>query len=269
MEAWTHALMDSLLRAPLLAGDLPKALRMDRSLLGSPYSGFSLNYKQKLGHLYEDALQHLLEQSDALTLLASHLQVIDNEGITRGEMDFVLHHTDHQIYYQLELAVKFYLARRTQEGWRYPGPDPRDNWQRKLERMRSHQLRLAESPDASILLRERFGVTRLSVRQLIYGRLFFPIEETELVLPEAMQSDGLRGRWLSFEQWPEFMGSATELRVIPKPLWPALLSTELVQRLAVVNQAELFDMTTERCTMFVADDSIKPFFLVPDLWLEA
>ncbi len=266
MEGWTDALMESLARAPLLVGDLPEASVLDRGLLGQSKSGYKLNFQQKLGHLYEDALQHLIEQSTELSLMAAHLQVIDDTGITRGEMDFLVHDERTQCDFQLELAVKFYLTRRTEEGWCYPGPDPRDNWQRKLARMRTHQLRLAESPDGSALLRERFGITRLAVRQLIYGRLFIPIEEKAVVLPDAMQPDGLRGRWLRLDQWPEFMGSATQLRVIPKPLWPALLTRELVQCLATVNQTELFEMATERCTMFVADESLEPIFLVPDLW---
>ena len=90
MEGWTGALMESLVSAPLLVGDLPEAPVLDRRLLGHPKLRHRLNFQQKLGHLYEDALQHLIEQSSALSLLAAHLQVIDHEGITLGEMDFLL-----------------------------------------------------------------------------------------------------------------------------------------------------------------------------------
>lgn len=260
--------MYSLARAPLLVGDLPEASVMDRRLLGAADSGFQLNFEQKLGHLYEDALQHLIEQSSELSLLASHLQVIDGKGITRGEMDFLVRDERTQSDFQLELAVKFYLARRTVDGWCYPGPDPRDNWLRKLERMRTHQLELSQLPDTAALLKKRFGITQLSVRQLIYGRLFFPIDETEAVLPDAMLSDGLRGRWLSRSQWSKWMAPSQELRVIPKPLWPALLSDKLVNGLSVVSQAELFKMTEGRCVLFLADNSLEPLFLVSDSWLE-
>lgn len=268
MDGWTGALMDSLAEAPLLVGDLPEASVLDRSLLGVPAVEHQLNFQQKLGHLYEDALQHLIEQSPKLSLLASHLQVIDAAGITRGEMDFLVRDESAGCDFQLELAVKFYLAHRTEEGWSYPGPDPRDNWLRKLERMRTHQLQLARLPTASVLLEERFGITQLAVRQLIYGRLFLPIDVTEDILPKAMQPDGLRGRWLSRAQWSEFLGVPQDLRVIPKPLWPALLNDELVERLPVVSQVELFEMTIERCTMFVTSDLTEPFFLVPDSWLD-
>ena len=207
-----------------------------------------------------------LSRSSDLSLLASHLQVIDGEGVTRGEMDFLVRDETSRSDFQLELAVKFYLAHRTEEGWCYPGPDPRDNWQRKLERMRTHQLRLTELREAGDLLMERFGITQPAVRQLIYGRLFLPIGEEEMVLPEAMRPGGLRGYWLRRAQWPEWMESAQGLRVISKPLWPALLSREVVDRLPPVSQIELFQMTQERCTMFVSNDSQEPFFLVPDTW---
>ena len=269
MKGWTEALMDSLAQAPLLVGDLPEASVLDRGLLGTADPAHQLNFQQKLGHLYEDALQHLIEQSPVLSLLAPHLQVIDPAGITRGEMDFLVRDESAGSDFQLELAVKFYLARRTEEGWCFPGPDPRDNWLRKLERMRTHQLRLARLPDTAALLQERFGISELKLRQLIYGRLFFPIEESDSVLPEAMQPDGLRGRWLTRAQWPEFLASAQELRVIPKPLWPVRLKGDVVETLPVVSQSELFAMTEERCTLFVVDDFPEPFFLVPDSWTQS
>lgn len=258
--------MDSLRRAPLLGGDLPEAAILDRSGLGKPAPGFELNFNQKLGHLYEDALQHLLEQSQRFSLLAAHLQIVNDEGITLGEMDYLLREGETQMNLQLELAVKFYLAHRSENGWTYPGPDPRDHWQSKLKRMRTHQLRLALLPDSVRLLQERFEMTQLAVRQLIYGRLFIPITEDDCPLPEAMAGDGLRGRWLYCHQFNDWRLASQELRVVPKPLWPVLLTRELVRELPVVGAAELIELAQVRCTLLVVGDSLEPVFLVPDHW---
>lgn len=258
--------MESLREAPLLVGDLQGALALDRSLLGEAQSGYDLNFNQKLGHLYEDALEHLLEQSDALSLLSSNLQVVNDEGRTLGEMDFVLRDHLGNCNCHLELAVKFYLAYRGPNGWRYPGPDARDNWQRKLDRMQTHQLRLAEDPNAKRLLEERFAITKIAVRQLIYGRIFYPMGAEEHPLPEGMSANGLRGRWLYCAEWSRWMTSASELRVIPKPLWPVELTSELVKTLPTIGESELLKLGAERCTIFVADDSLNPIFLVPDSW---
>ena len=268
MEPWTKALMTSLREAPLLVGDLAKAPALDRALLGDAPTSGSLNFGQKLGHLYEDALENLLEQSETLSLLASHLQVVDDSGRTLGEMDFLLRDRSSGEAYHLELAVKFYLAYPKAAVWDYPGPDPRDNWQRKLERLQTHQLRLSEDPYARRVLVERFAIKELAVRQLIYGRLFGPMGAQECPWPEGMRADGLRGRWLYCSEWSHWMTGASELRVIPKPLWPVVLRFELVDCLPPVDSTELRKLGAERCTMFVADDSLEPIFLVPDSWPE-
>lgn len=258
--------MESLREAPSLVGDLAGVPTLDRGLLGEAQSDYALNFNQKLGYLYEDALEHLLEQSDSLSMLSSNLQVVNKVGRTIGEMDFLLHDESAGCDYHLELAVKFYLAHRGSDGWCYPGPDARDNWQRKLERMQTHQLCLSEDPDAKRLLKSRFGVTQVEVRQLIYGRLFYPIGDDESPQPEGMFVDCLRGRWLYCAEWSRWMTSAFDLRVIPKTLWPVVLTSELVQTLPVVEATGLLELAAERCTLFVRNDSLEPMFLVPDLW---
>ena len=162
----SNALLQSIKDAPLLLGALPEAASLDRALLGMPTSGMRLNTNQKLGHLYEDALRLLLSESDQLELLADHVQVFDRKQITLGEMDYILRAVRTQQVFQLELAVKFYLGVPTADGWQFPGPDPHDNWQRKLQHMRTHQLPLAQRPEAMSLLRERWGCERVEVRQL-------------------------------------------------------------------------------------------------------
>jgi hypothetical protein len=266
MERWTSSLLESLRDAPLLVGDLLGAPTLDRSILAKTAHDFVLNYNQKLGHLYEEALGHLLEQSDLVSLISSHLQVLNDAGRTLGEMDFLLRDESGGCDYHLELAVKFYMAHRSEEGWRYPGPDARDNWQRKLERMQTHQLCLSEYPNVKRLLKERFGITQMAVRQLIYGRLFFPMKAEEHPIPEGMSVDGLRGRWLYCAEWSRWMPAASELRVIPKPLWPVVPTSELVQSLPVIDAAGLLELAAERCTLFVSNDSLMPTFLVPNSW---
>lgn len=266
MDAWTTLLTQSLLEAPLLVADLPEAQALDRRLLGTPDSAHQLNFSQKLGHVYEDALDHLIRQSEQLSLVASHLQVFDGGGITLGEMDFLVRDTARARHFQLELAVKFYLGIPTAAGWIFPGPDPRDNWANKLARMRSHQLKLADCPQAKDLLRDRFGIEELSIRQLIYGRVFVPMGIEAPVLPQAMRPDALRGRWLSRSQWPQWFGPAQQLRLIPKALWPVPVTPSLIEHLPVIPQSELFQQAQTRCVMFASEASPQPFFLVPDCW---
>ncbi|MFQ3240660.1 MAG: hypothetical protein ACI9A1_000286 [Lentimonas sp.] len=263
----TKALLDSLQAAPLLVGDLAEAAVLDRAFLGGCVAeGVELNFKQKLGHLYEDALECLLEASERLDLLASHVQVVNEAGITLGELDFVLYDRLQQKHVHLELAVKFYLATQTSEGWIYPGPDPRDNWQRKLDRMRSHQLLLSQRPEARRLLKDRLNIDVVEVRQLIYGRLFSPLISAGSPLPDAIAPDAQRGRWLYVREWQSWFSEVSEVCLVPKSLWPVVLTSDLKSELRRVGAVELLSLAEERCTMFVLPDSVEPFFLVPNDW---
>jgi hypothetical protein len=251
-----------------LIGDLPEACVFDRSRFGECIGLGPLHFDRKLGHLYEQALSRLLESSDGLTLLASHQQVFAASGRTLGELDFLLrdHACDQHIH--LELAVKFYLAVKGAEGWQFPGPDPRDNWQRKLDRLRTHQLQLCQCPEARQLLRERFAIESIEVQQLIYGCLFMPIASEEAPLPDQVAPTARVGRWLYLTEWAQHFSGVVEVLLVPKPLWPVDLSSEVKRQFEVISVARLHKLTVERCTMFCLPDSTEPYFLVPPTWLE-
>tara|TARA_B110000967_G_scaffold126233_1_gene129064 strand:+ start:159 stop:968 length:810 start_codon:yes stop_codon:yes gene_type:complete len=262
----SNALLQSIKDAPLLVGALPEAASLDRALLGMPTSGMRLNTNQKLGHLYEDALRLLLSESDQLELLADHVQVFDRKQITLGEMDYILRAVRTQQVFQLELAVKFYLGVPTADGWQFPGPDPHDNWQRKLQHMRTHQLPLAQRPEAMSLLRERWGCERVKVRQLIYGCIFYPMGVAEFPLPESVRADCRKGCWLYAQDWERFFAGISEVCMVPKPLWPVEMTAALRESLPRVSVSALHAASAQRCVMFVLPDAEEPHFLVPNHW---
>lgn len=266
MQTPTQLIVESLRSAPLLIGDLPEASAFDRSLFGACTGDEPLRFDQKLGHLYEQALSRLLESSAGLTLLASHQQVFAEGGRTLGELDFLLHDHVRDQHIHLELAVKFYLAVKGDEGWQFPGPDPRDNWQRKLDRLRTHQLQLSRLPEARQLLRERFTIESIEVRQLIYGCLFLPLASEEVPQLDQIAATARVGRWLYLSEWARHFSGVEEVLLIPKPLWPVELSSQAKRQFEVIPVSSLHELAAERCTMFCLPDSAAPCFLVPDDW---
>ena len=262
----TNALLQSIRDAPLLVDDLPEAASFDRASLGMPTPDRRLDANQKLGHLYEDALHLLLSASDQLEVLADHVQVFDRNRITLGEMDYILRDVRTQQVFQLELAVKFYLGLPTADGWTFPGPDPHDNWQRKLQHMRTHQLSLAQRPEAQSLLRERWGCGDVGVRQLIYGCICYPMGVAECPLPESVRPDCRQGRWLYAQDWQHFFADTSEVCMIPKPLWPVRMTALLRASLPRASVSALHAASAERCVMFVLPNSEEPHFLVPNHW---
>ncbi|MGJ8637897.1 MAG: DUF1853 family protein [Opitutaceae bacterium] len=262
-------LLNSLCNAPLLVDDLPLVGVFERSLFGCPDATVELNFDQKLGHLYEDALALLLDSSGSINLLARNLQVVNQDGRTLGELDYLLEDRLLQRTIHLELAVKFYLAIEVDGEWRFPGPDPRDNWARKLERMCTHQFRLCESPEARSLLKKSFGVDAVVVQQLIYGRLFYPINSESRPLPNAIASTCRRGLWLYQHEWDRYFSDVEFVYLIPKPLWAVELTPCVVSQLELVTVDVLQRAASVRCTLFCLDRSTGPIFLVPDDWLSS
>jgi hypothetical protein len=262
----SEALIGSLHTSPLLVEDLPEALSLDRSLLGTPKSMLSLNENQKLGHLYEDALRILLEASERLELLGDHIQVFDENQITLGEMDYLVRDQATQECFQLELAVKFYLAVQTPTGWAFPGPDPKDNWLRKLKRMQGHQFTLAHRAEAQALLHERWGIDHIEVKQLIYGCIFHPLGMDVCILPKGVRTNCRTGRWLYVDDWAQHFGAVAQVHVVPKYLWPIELTAELRQTLPLVSVEALQASARARCVMFTLPNMAEPYFLVPARW---
>ena len=267
------AILKSLKDSPLLAGDFPEAPVFDRRVFDAvPESGdeAALRFDQKLGHLYEQALEHLLTVTPSLQVLDSHVQVFDEEQRTIGELDFILFDETRRRHLHLELAVKFYLAVEESDGWHFPGPDPRDHWLRKVEKMRMHQFGLSTRPEAKALLKDRFDIGQIDVRQLIYGCLFLPMDIPDAPDVPFMASGHRTGRWLYRRHWPlhfpDVDPDRDDVLIIPKPLWPVPPSVQTEALYQQASVAVLMAQARTHCTMFTFTGSKNVWFLVPDDW---
>lgn len=263
---YSKALLESLSRAPLLVGDLPEAPAWNEDL-GLGFGESVLNFEQKLGHLYEDALACLICESERWDLLAKNLQVSDVTGRTIGEMDFLVRDLQSGECFQLELAVKFYLSVFCSDGSeKYPGPDPRDNWVNKLNRMREQQLRLSETSEARRLLAERFGIAGISVFQRVYGIVFDPMLESRRSRPPSIGGRARRAKWLYAKDFKSVYAGLEQFRIVPKCLWPVQMNPALLASLDQVSKAQLLWMAEERCVLFWDEGNEDVVFLVSDLW---
>ena len=252
-----NALVQSLLVSPLLVGDLPNAARFDRALLGSPDFVSELNFDQKLGHLYEDAMASLLVASPRVELVEKNLQLQRDRHSTVGELDFLIRAAGGLLIH-LELATKFYLAVKTVDGFIYPGPDSRDNYDRKIDRLLSHQLTLTERYKDCLPVEYRDS--DIVVRQLIYGCLFDHVGQADLSRPRFCNRDCRRGKWLRRSEFAEWFSGETVFELVPKSLWP--VPFELLEGLAL----ERWDPAApiERCQMIRGVGQKGVCFVAPD-----
>lgn len=253
--------MQSLLATPLLVGDLPNAPRFDRHLLFAPNHHVDLNFDQKLGHLYEDAFAALLDSSPNIDLLQRNLQVQRNSHLTLGELDFLIRdHEGHLTH--LEIAVKFYLSVKSKDGIIFPGPDSRDNYDRKIQRLLSHQLTLTQRYKGD--LPPRYRAAEIFVRQLIYGCLFDHITDTKANVAKFCNPNCRRGKWLRHCELTEYFSPSSRFDLIPKHFWPVPI--ELLRDVSL--QKWQCETTIERCQMIRVNDDLCPYFITPDEYPE-
>ncbi|MBK1879616.1 DUF1853 family protein [Pelagicoccus mobilis] len=263
---FSSAILSGLRDLPLLVGDLEEAKVWKRAFR-TPDDVAVLNFDQKLGHLYEDAFERLIQMDAGLELLARNLQVPRADGSTLGEIDFLIRDRASGLVTHVELAVKFYLS--FVDGScveRFPGPDPRDNWLNKLDRLRSRQLRLGRLEETKALLKERFGVEEVAVGQRIYGALFDRFDREGHSRPPSVRAGCVRGCWLYFEELDRCFGGRTEFFVLPKCLWGAKIDERVLAELDRVSVEELGELATERCVMLWDEVCARPVFVAPRSW---
>ncbi|WP_435895773.1 DUF1853 family protein [Oceaniferula spumae] len=253
----SKALFQNLIEGPPLLGDLPEGSAFPCHSLVKPEDEHPLNLPQKLGHLYEDALAVLLATTPQYDTLAQSIQIRQKSGLTLGELDFLVRDLISNQLIHLELAVKFYLAVETENRLLLPGPDARDNYFRKLEKMRSHQLQLTKTHRD--LLPEKFRGEEIVVQQLVHGCVFNHVNASEPLEVEFLNPDGRRGKWLHAEECAEYFGNDARLEVIPKPLWPVPL--EIMSGIKLKKWEP--DEGLDRCVMVRAEGGSTPYFIAP------
>lgn len=250
-------ILQSLIDSPLLLGDLPEASAFDQGALVLPGVIPALNLDQKLGHLYEEALAVLLDASPFCELLARNLQIHEPGKPTIGEIDSLLRDLRTGELIHLELATKFYLAVETREGLLLPGPDSRDNFYRKLHRLRTHKLILAKKHRSALPM--EFQEEPITARHLIHGCIFDHIHSDTPAAPEFTSPLRCRGRWLTITELPIHFSPGTTFEIIPKPLWPVPpYGFADVPLMPWIPTAEI-----PRCVMIRVDGESLPFFVTP------
>lgn len=254
----TRALLESIIHCPLLIEKLPEASAFPREHLSIPNEFPDLNPAQKLGHLYEDALTILLKNSRAHTLVEKSLQIQKDIHTTVGEVDFLLRNNDSSQLIHLELATKFYLGVETPTGILLPGPDARDNYERKLSRMREHQLQLGHRYHN--FLPAEYRKENLEVFHLIFGCIFDHIAAASTISPQFISPNCRRGKWLHLSEIGEHFPGSTTFQVIPKRLWPVPL--------ALLDKFQFDEWTpaphSHHCVMIRVPGDETSYFIAPD-----
>lgn len=228
----------------------------------------------RLGLYFEQLYECLMTDILAWTVVARNLPIRAN-GITLGELDFVVHnpHSGHNEHH--EVAVKFYLGYMARDSTdiRWYGPNARDRLDLKSERMLRMQSQRCQLPETHTAL-SAAGISIPSINRIFMpGYLFYPFDN-ELPSPATADAGHLRGRWLYLQQARK-LGNLDECVILRKPHWlgPWLQSVAPDQEAVHRAFAEIEESDTPRLFASLTYDSktaawreTERFFVVPASW---
>ncbi|QDU51310.1 DUF1853 family protein [Gimesia panareensis] len=230
-----------------------------------PYSRF------RIGEYFEGLILFWLERIRGVKMIAWHQQVFEN-GQTVGEIDF-LFEDESGVLTHWETAVKFYLycpaANRT--GSHFVGPNVKDTFEKKMQRLFEHQLPLSQQhyPDV------------VQCRAFVKGCIFYhPDDERPGELPARLAPEHAQASWLRCSELFRFLAQAQNpmFLIREKPDWlsPALCSPadpDLLSYDKLQHHLETHFQTSPRpilISVLTEQDSlcheVERAFIVPDHW---
>ncbi|MCR9198931.1 MAG: DUF1853 family protein [Planctomycetaceae bacterium] len=224
----------------------------------------------RVGRYFERLIEHHIRQQPDWELLHCGRQ-IEEAGRTVGELDFVFRSGGD--VYHVETAVKFYLylPDRTCGGSQFVGPNSRDNFETKLQRLLTHQLPLSRIWQPEVTIRQPH----------VKGIIFYPVDDAGPDnLLEGMSPDHQRGVWFPAAHLPEFLARRPDpqralFHIHGKPHWLAT-PTDSNTALTGVQLTEAvrrhFQTSPDRPLMISQFDSAQDnphsrrLFCMPDHW---
>lgn len=220
--------------------------------------------EHRVGHYFENLVHYWLRHIRRVEIVAHRQPVRDGER-TLGELDFIFRDEAGRLIHW-EVAVKFYLRAEASDGGpaRYLGPNTTDRLERKIARLRDHQLPLSERVYPGVALREGF----------VKGR----IHHHRDIRPSAgeapdLHPDHLRGDWLRRGELRAWLDAECpeidQFVVMRKPLWFTPRG-EAISR-AVLESTVEDHFNQGRTALHVAalysgGGEHRRFFVVDDAW---
>lgn len=208
---------------------------------------------KRLGLRFEALVAFWLALSPNFAILRHNNQLII-DGITRGEVDFILKDLRNDKIIHLEVAVKFYLGTEPfDNSFRWFGTTLKDQLGKKVKHLRQRQTQLSKKYP------EHFPLA-VDIRQcFMKGRLFYPNGQT--LSPDTVARNHLKGAWCRRSTKHD-----TQKNLIPidKDDWLARLSKEQISTRQ--HYADFLTLDTPQCYISVSDEGeeLERVFALPD-----
>lgn len=163
----------------------------------------------KLGIYAEALVESILSKLKIGYELAASNLPVKKDGKHIGEFDFILKNKNTLTAEHWELSVKFYLLKKNATGLSadFIGPNGRDSFEIKLNKLRSRQLHLHETEEGAEALEEAgVRVDGMVSKLLTRGCLFYHAESwRSMAVPAFVSPEALRGWWCTVDEIERFL----------------------------------------------------------------
>lgn len=181
----------------------------------------SLTSNYVLGKRMEIFFQLLIKISDRFQLLGHNIQ-ISRDKITLGELDFLLKDLQKKEYIHLELVYKFYVydPAFSKEAERWIGPNRRDSFLQKLEKLKQKQFPLLYQAETGEYLKKLSLLSENLHQQTCFkAKLFLPKQFHKNHFP-LINQNCISGYWLHFEDFNTAEYKENHFYLPQKQDWP-------------------------------------------------
>ena len=161
----------------------------------------------RLGHKMEHVFEQLIGHCSDWDVVAKNL-LIDRNKERLGELDFIIHNRLGNEKYHIELAYKYYIINPeiTEPIHRLMGPNKRDMFFTKLEKLKNKQFPLLFSDELKMQLQELAVETKIVKQQVCFKtQLFVPYQKKHVSI-RPLNKNCIVGSWIHFDDFntPEF-----------------------------------------------------------------
>lgn len=220
--------------------------------------------KLRFGHTMELYFSAWLTGHPQYEVLAQNIQLI-NDGITLGEIDFLVQDKINSEILHIELAYKFYLLKTVNGSPQWIGPNAKDTLDAKLHRLRHHQFPLLRHP-LFLKVLQQMNIGQQEIRQLacLKGQLFLPKGQDE-PLHGGVNSEAIAGTWTSLDKLIDQEGRGLRYCLPAKPDWllPPFKGEKWIEPSEAIDALERINRP-QLCWLRRDGDSYERIMVIPD-----
>ncbi len=221
----------------------------------------------RLGHQLEFVFKQLVEASKAYDILLHNLP-IKNDHRTIGEIDFVLKDKLTKQLLHIELTYKFYIINPeiTAPIHRLMGPNKRDRFFTKMEKIRNVQIPLLHSTEGKKALEQlEIDVDDIEHQTCFKGQLFKPFQSTNAFIG-PLNNNCIEGYWLRFAEFNTKDFQKHQYYIPTKSEWVITPHSNLEWKthfeIAMEIQLRLIEENAPMVWMKKSESIIEKFFVV-------